>query len=143
VLGGIENHHNYAWKEIVHDQELIVHRKGATPAGKDELGVIPGSMSAPGFIVRGLGNPEGLNSAAHGAGRRMSRKQAFQKFTWEGVQARLDALGVELLSAGLDEAPDAYKDIRQVMADQSDLVIAVAEFQPKLVKMDAGGHPRL
>ena len=77
VLGGIENHHNFAWKEIVDGQELIVHRKGATPAGKDVLGVIPGSMSAPGFVVRGLGNPEALNSAAHGAGRRMSRKRGF------------------------------------------------------------------
>jgi tRNA-splicing ligase RtcB len=142
VLGGIENHHNFAWKEIVDGQEVIVHRKGATPAGKDVLGVIPGSMSAPGFVVRGLGNIDSLNSAAHGAGRRMSRKQAFESFTWEQVQHKLKAQGVELISAGLDEAPGAYKDIRQVMADQSDLVLAVAEFQPRLVKMDDGGKPR-
>lgn len=138
VLGGIENHHNFAWKETVDGQEAIVHRKGATPAGRDALGVIPGSMSAPGFVVRGLGNAESLNSAAHGAGRRMSRKQAFQSFTWEGVQDKLQAQGVELLSAGLDEAPGAYKDIRQVMQDQHDLVVALAEFQPRLVKMDPG-----
>jgi len=142
VLGGIENHHNFAWKEIVDGQEVIVHRKGATPASRDALGVIPGSMSAPGFVVRGLGNPESLDSAAHGAGRRMSRKQAFQTFDWETVERDLRDRGVELLSAGLDEAPDAYKDIRQVMADQADLVVALAEFHPRLVKMDPGGRPR-
>jgi tRNA-splicing ligase RtcB len=142
VLGGIENHHNFAWKEIVDGQEAVVHRKGATPAGKETLGVIPGSMSAPGFVVRGLGNTESINSAAHGAGRRMSRKQAFNQFDWEAVNAGLKSSGVELLSAGLDEAPGAYKDIRQVMADQADLVVALAEFQPRLVKMDAAGKPR-
>lgn len=142
VLGGIENHHNFAWKEHHDGREVVVHRKGATPAGKDVLGVIPGSMSAPGFIVRGLGNPDSLDSAAHGAGRRMSRAAAFQAFNWDSVQARLKAQGVELLSAGLDEAPGAYKDIRQVMADQADLVVALAEFQPKIVKMDPGDKPR-
>jgi tRNA-splicing ligase RtcB len=142
VLGGIENHHNFAWKEQVDGQDVIVHRKGATPASKDTLGVIPGSMSAPGFVVRGLGNMDSINSAAHGAGRRMSRSQAFKSFTWESVQHKLKAQGVELLSAGLDEAPGAYKDIRQVMRDQSDLVVALAEFQPKLVKMDPGKSSR-
>ena len=139
VLGGIENHHNYAWKEVVDGDDAIVHRKGATPASRDELGVIPGSMSAPGFVVRGLGNEASLNSAAHGAGRRMGRKEAFRRFDWDTVYRRLTDQGIELISAGLDEAPDAYKDIRQVMADQSDLVVALAEFHPKLVKMDPSG----
>ena len=142
VLGGIENHHNFAWEEQVDGQDVIVHRKGATPAGENALGVIPGSMSAPGFVVRGLGNPESLASAAHGAGRRMSRAEAFRRFDWDAMQARLKSQGIELLSAGLDEAPDAYKDIRQVMADQADLVVALAEFQPRIVKMDPGGKPR-
>ena len=142
VLGGVENHHNYAWEETFEGQEVIVHRKGATPAGEGVLGVIPGSMGAPGFVVRGLGNAESLNSAAHGAGRRMSRKQAFRELDWERVQRQLEAQGIELLSAGLDEAPDAYKDIRQVMAAQVDLVVAVAEFHPKLVKMDPGRRER-
>jgi tRNA-splicing ligase RtcB len=142
VLGGIENHHNFAWRETVDGQDAIVHRKGATPAGENVLGVIPGSMNAPGFVVRGLGNMDAINSAAHGAGRRMSRKQAFSQFDWEMVDAKLKSSGVELLSAGLDEAPGAYKDIRQVMADQADLVVALAEFQPRLVKMDAAGKPR-
>jgi tRNA-splicing ligase RtcB len=138
VLGGIENHHNFAWKELVDGQELIVHRKGATPAGENVLGIIPGSMSAPGYVVRGLGNPESISSAAHGAGRRMSRGQAKRTFDWENVKRKLKQAGVELISAGLDEAPGAYKDIRQVMADQADLVVALAEFQPKLVKMASG-----
>jgi tRNA-splicing ligase RtcB len=142
VLGGIENHHNFAWQETIDGQDVVVHRKGATPAGKNALGVIPGSMSAPGFVVRGLGNTESLSSAAHGAGRRMSRKEAFRTFDWDTVRRKLEAEGVELLSAGLDEAPGAYKDIRAVMADQSDLVVALAEFQPRLVKMDSGGRPR-
>jgi len=142
VLGGVENHHNFAWKEMVDGREAIVHRKGATPAGDGVLGVIPGSMGAPGYVVRGLGNADALNSAAHGAGRRMSRKQAFAQFDWDTVQTHLDDLGVELLSAGLDEAPGAYKDIRQVMADQADLVVALAEFHPRLVKMDGAGGSR-
>ncbi|MBX3086383.1 MAG: RtcB family protein [Anaerolineae bacterium] len=136
VLGGIENHHNFAWKEQVDGKEAIVHRKGATPAGTGVLGVIPGSMSAPGFVVRGRGNADSLNSAAHGAGRRMSRSEALKKFEWTVVNKHLKAHGVDLLSAGLDEVPGAYKDIRSVMAAQSDLVEIMAEFQPKLVKMD-------
>jgi tRNA-splicing ligase RtcB len=136
VLAGIENHHNFAWKEDVDGKEAIVHRKGATPAGEGVLGVIPGSMSAPGFVVRGRGNTDSLNSAAHGAGRRMSRSEANKKFEWDVVKKQLKNHGVELISAGLDEVPGAYKDIRSVMAAQSDLVEVLAEFQPKLVKMD-------
>jgi tRNA-splicing ligase RtcB len=104
------------------------------------LGVIPGSMSAPGYVVRGLGNAASLSSAAHGAGRRMSRGEAFKRFDWDTVKKKLKSQGVELLSAGLDESPGAYKDIEQVMADQADLVEVLAEFQPKIVKMDAGGR---
>jgi tRNA-splicing ligase RtcB (3'-phosphate/5'-hydroxy nucleic acid ligase) len=138
ILGGVENHHNFAWKEQVDGRELIVHRKGATPAGAGVFGVIPGSMTAPGFVVRGLGNDESMSSAAHGAGRRMSRSQAMKSLTWEQVKHKLKSANVELLSAGLDEAPNAYKDIREVMAAQADLVLPVAEFKPRLVKMDAG-----
>jgi tRNA-splicing ligase RtcB len=99
--------------------------------------VIPGTMAAPGFIVRGKGQPESLNSAAHGAGRQMSRGQAFRHFEWDKVERQLKAAGVELISAGLDEAPGAYKDIHVVMEAQADLVEIVGEFQPLLVKMDA------
>jgi len=137
-LAMVENHHNFAWKEIVDGQELIVHRKGATPAGKDVLGIIPGSMTAPGYVVRGKGNPLSLSSAAHGAGRQMSRTQAKRAITPSDLKKVLKDHGVTLLGAGLDEAPMAYKDIRKVMAHQTELVDVVGTFMPKIVRMDKG-----
>jgi tRNA-splicing ligase RtcB len=136
----IENHHNFAWKEVHLGEELVVHRKGATPAGRNAVGIIPGSMASPAFVVRGKGHPESLDSAAHGAGRRMSRKAAKDRYTWGDVKRVLSKRGVTLLSAGLDEVPMAYKDIEQVMEAQSDLVEAVARFDPKLVKMAPAGE---
>lgn len=136
----VENHHNFAWKEVHDGEELIVHRKGATPAARGEIGMIPGSMAAPGFVVRGLGNPGSLNSCSHGAGRAMSRTAARARFDWSDMKRALAEPGVELISAGLDEAPMAYKDIHAVMAAQSDLVEVVARFDPKLVKMAPGGE---
>ena len=142
----IENHHNFAWRERHKlpdgtTGEVIVHRKGATPAGSGVLGIIPGSMGTPGYVVRGKGKAESLNSAAHGAGRRMSRKKAKELFTWEVAQKFLRERGVTLLSAGLDEVPMAYKDIDEVMAAQRDLVETLARFEPRLVKMARGGEP--
>ena len=134
----VENHHNFAWLEVHDGKEVVVHRKGATPAGRDVLGVIPGSMATPGYVVRGLGNAESLNSAAHGAGRRMSRKAAKKKFTWEEGREFLARKKVNLISAGLDELPMAYKDIEEVMASQADLVRKVARFDPRLVRMCSG-----
>jgi len=141
----IENHHNFAWRErhVLADgseRDVIVHRKGATPAGLGVLGIIPGSMAAPGYVVRGKGEPASLRSASHGAGRRMSRTRARQEFTWTEARRLLDARGVTLLSAGLDEAPMAYKDIGAVMAAQASLVEAVARFDPRLVKMAPAGE---
>ena len=101
---------------------VIVHRKGATPAGAGVLGVIPGSMASPGYVVRGRGEAASLHSASHGAGRVMSRTRALQSFTWSGTKKLLAERGVELLSAGLDEVPGVYKDIETVMAAQRDLV---------------------
>src|SRR6266403_4626413 len=89
VLLDLENHHNFAWKERHFGRDVVVHRKGATPAGQGVHGIIPGSMASPGFVVRGKGNPESLNSAAHGAGRVMSRTKARQSFTWSGVRKLL------------------------------------------------------
>ena len=138
----IENHHNFAWKETHGGKDVIVHRKGATPAGPGVLGVIPGSMATPGFVVRGKGNAESLESASHGAGRVMSRTAAREKFRWNHFKPMLEDAGVQLLSAGIDEAPGVYKDIHQVMAAQLDLVDVVARFDPKIVKMaDAGERP--
>ncbi|WP_246228301.1 RtcB family protein [Paraflavitalea devenefica] len=77
----VENHHNFAWREMYQGREVIVHRKGATPAGKDVLGIIPGSMTAPGFIVKGKGELASVNSASHGAGRKMSRTAALNTIT--------------------------------------------------------------
>ncbi len=143
VLGSVENHHNFAWLETVDGMQAVVHRKGATPAGTGALGVIPGSMSAPGYIVRGKGSAEGLNSAAHGAGRQMSRGEALRRFNRADEDRKLERNGIDLLSAGLDEAPGAYKDIRRVMEAQADLVEPLAEFQPRIVKMaPEKGHGR-
>lgn len=140
VLLDVENHHNFAWKELHDGETVIVHRKGATPAGKGVIGIIPGSMGAPGFVVRGLGNEASLQSAAHGAGRRMSRKQAIKTYTWSEVKKFLRERDVTLLSAGLDEVPMAYKDIHEVMAAQADLVEVMARFDPRLVKMAPHGE---
>jgi tRNA-splicing ligase RtcB len=135
IVGGVENHHNFAWRETHHGREVIVHRKGATPAGLGVLGVIPGSMATPAFVVRGLGQPDSLHSAAHGAGRLMSRRAAKDKYRFKAVQNDLREKGVRVLSAGSDEVPYAYKDIHTVMAAQQDLVETIARFDPKIVRM--------
>jgi tRNA-splicing ligase RtcB len=144
VLLDVENHHNFAWKErhVIGgaEREVVVHRKGATPAGAGVLGIIPGSMASPGFLVRGRGNAESLNSASHGAGRVMSRKKANESLTWEKANRVLKERGVTLISAGLDEVPMVYKDIHTVMAAQSDLVEVLGQFDPKLVKMAPSGE---
>jgi tRNA-splicing ligase RtcB len=137
---GLENHHNFAWREEHFGESLVVHRKGATPAGLNVLGIIPGSMATPSFVVRGRGEPESLMSAAHGAGRAMSRSAARKRFTWKDAKPLLEAQGVTLLSAGIDEAPMAYKDIHAVMAAQADLVETVATFRPSIVKMAPAGE---
>ena len=131
----ISNHHNFAWKEVHGGRELLVHRKGATPAGAGVLGVIPGSMGAPGFLVRGRGASASLTSASHGAGRQMSRTQALKAITPERRDEDLRAAQVELLGGGMDEAPGAYKDIRAVIGAQADLVEVLAEFHPRIVRM--------
>lgn len=139
VLAKVENHHNFAWKEVWNGEEVIVHRKGATPAGKGVMGIIPGSMTAPGFLVRGKGEENAINSASHGAGRQMSRTQAIKTITKNEMQTILKDHGVTLIGAGLDEAPMAYKDINMVMASQEDLVDVVAKFTPKMVRMADDG----
>lgn len=139
IIGGVENHHNFAWKERHQGRELVVHRKGATPAGSGVLGVIPGTMADPAFVVRGLGNPQSFDSAAHGAGRRMSRKKANDMYRFQSVRKDLEQRGVHVLAAGSDEVPGVYKNIREVMAAQEDLVEIVAQFDPKIVRMCGDG----
>jgi tRNA-splicing ligase RtcB (3'-phosphate/5'-hydroxy nucleic acid ligase) len=121
----INCHHNYVQRETHFGENVFVTRKGAISAREGELGIIPGSMGAKSYIVRGLGNPESLCSCSHGAGRRMSRTAAKRKFSREDLEAQ--TLGVECRKDGgvLDEIPAAYKDIDEVMANQSDLVEVV------------------
>lgn len=148
ILAGVENHHNFAWKETheitnadgtTESKELYVHRKGATPAGEGALGVIPGSMGTPAFVVRGKGSTASLDSASHGAGRVMSRTKAKNNFHFKAEAGQLRKQGVRVLSAGADEVPGVYKDIHEVMAQQQDLVEPIAQFDPKIVKMCGDG----
>ncbi|MGX1753090.1 RtcB family protein [Sphingobacterium sp. NPDC055346] len=138
-LTKVENHHNFAWKEMWKGEELIVHRKGATPAAKGVMGIIPGSMAAPGFLVRGKGAEGAINSASHGAGRLMSRTQAIKTLSRKELNQRLEDLGITLIGADLDEAPMAYKNIHEVMDAQKELLDVVASFHPKVVRMAEDG----
>jgi tRNA-splicing ligase RtcB len=132
----IENHHNFAWKEkSASGDEYIVHRKGATPAREGVLGIIPGSMASPAYIVVGKGNEDSLYSAAHGAGRKLSRGEAKRRFTKKELHEYLNTRNVVLIGGGIDESPLAYKDINKVMQLQSEMVDKLAIFHPLIVKM--------
>ena len=132
----VENHHNFAWQEKLPDgRNVIVHRKGATPAGVGILGVIPGSMGDPGYVVRGRGESESLESASHGAGRLMSRKAALNSISKSTRDEYLRERGVTLLGGGMDESPQAYKPIASIIAAQSDLVDVIGKFMPRIVRM--------
>jgi tRNA-splicing ligase RtcB len=132
----VENHHNFAWKEQLADgRTVIVHRKGATPAGAGVLGVIPGSMGDAGYLVRGRGLPESLTSASHGAGRLMSRKAAINSISKSTRDEYLKERGVTLLGGGMDESPQAYKPIDTVIAAQANLVDVIGKFSPRIVRM--------
>ncbi len=115
-------HHNYVAMEQIDGAELVVTRKGAIRAGDGELGLIPGSMGTGSFVVRGLGNPESYYSAAHGAGRRMSRNRARKAFTLEDLAAQTRGVESRKDRGVLDEIPGAYKDLDEVLAAQKDLV---------------------
>ena len=139
----VENHHNFAWEEKLADgRSAIVHRKGATPAGAGILGVIPGSMGDAGYVVRGKGVSESLESASHGAGRLMSRKAALNSISKSTRDEYLKERGVTLLGGGMDESPQAYKPIDSIIAAQSDLVDVIGKFMPRIVRMaqEAGDY---
>ena len=112
-----------------------MHRKGATPAGAEVLGIIPGSMGDVGYVVSGRGQADALSSASHGAGRLMSRTQATKSITKTMRDEYLRERGIILLGGGLDEAPQVYKNINEVINAQSDLVDILARFSPKVVMM--------
>ena len=136
----VENHHNFAWKEQFEGREVITHRKGATPAGKGVLGIIPGSMASECYIVSGNGVADSLNSASHGAGRLMSRSAAKLLLTDGEMRKQLADKGITLIGGGVDEDINAYKPIAQVMASQSDLVSILGTFHPRIVRMEGAAE---
>jgi tRNA-splicing ligase RtcB len=136
-LANVSNHHNYAWKEeLPDDQRVIIHRKGATPAYQGELGIIPGSMATPGYIVSGKGCVNSLFSASHGAGRTMSRQDARNTFSRYAMKKYLAEKNVTLIGGTTEEAPLAYKDIGKVMESQRELVNIEGVIIPRIVRMN-------
>ena len=140
VAHEINIHHNYASLEHHFDKNVWVHRKGATSARKGQLGIIPGSMGTPSYIVEGLGNPESFMSCSHGAGRKMSRTEACKKLDID--KCNEDMRGIEFKGFkkskqkglwNIDEAPDAYKNIKIVIDQQVDLVKAITKLYPLAV----------
>jgi len=121
----IQCHHNYVAREHHFGANVYVTRKGAIRAGEGELGIIPGSMGARSFIVRGKGNPQSFCSCAHGAGRLMSRGEAKRRFSAEDVKRQTAGVECRKDEGVVDEIPGAYKPIEEVMANQSDLVDVV------------------
>jgi tRNA-splicing ligase RtcB len=137
ALQVVENHHNFAWKDQLADgRNVIIHRKGATPAHKGELGIIPGSMNTPAYLVSGKGISDSLNSASHGAGRAMSRQKAKDNITVSAMKKLLTSAGVTLIGGTVEENPLAYKDIETVIAAQHDLVNIQGKFYPRIVRMN-------
>lgn len=132
----VENHHNFAWKELLNDREVIVHRKGATPAHEGELGIIPGSMTSPGYLVAGKGITQALYSASHGAGRALSRKRAKESTTQSALKKMLAQANVTLIGGSTEEAPTAYKDIETIIGAQQNLITVQGKFQPRIVRMN-------
>lgn len=123
----VQCHHNYVSEENHFGEDVIITRKGAISANKGQMGIIPGSMATSSFIVKGLGDPESYNSASHGAGRRMSRGKAKKLFNMDDVADQLKGLESRKDAGIIDELPGCYKDVHQVMSDQSNLVEVVAE----------------
>lgn len=122
-------HHNYVSREKHFGENVLVTRKGAVRVREGEMGIIPGSMGARSFIVRGKGNADAFNSCSHGAGRRMSRGQAKKQFTLADMEAQTAGVECRKDADVIDEIPGAYKSIQEVMDNQSDLVDIVAELR--------------
>ena len=135
-LVNVSNHHNFAWHDTLPDgRKVIIHRKGATPAHLDELGIIPGSMASSGYIVSGKGNTESLYSASHGAGRLMSRLDARNSISRYALKKLLAEKNVTLIGGTTEEAPQAYKDIKKVIESQKELVNIEGTIIPRIVRM--------
>ena len=124
-------HHNYAAMENHFGKNVLVHRKGATKATTETVGIIPGSMGTSSYIVKGLGNPESFKSCSHGAGRKMGRKEAIRTLNLKEEQKKMgDVVGKPKSQNKLDEAPGSYKDIETVMENQKDLVEVLVKLKP-------------
>lgn len=135
-LTNVSNHHNFAWHDTLPDgRKVIIHRKGATPAHLGELGIIPGSMATPGYIVSGKGNAKSLYSASHGAGRTMSRLDAKNSISRYALKKYLAENNVTLIGGTIEEAPQAYKDINKVIESQKELVNIEGKIIPRIVRM--------
>lgn len=137
AIANVNNHHNFAWREeIAPNQYAIVHRKGATPAGKGIAGFIPGSMATAGYLVCGKGEMQSLNSASHGVGRAMSRQKAKSQFTQSALKKLLSQKEVTLIGGSVEEMPLAYKDIDRIMPAQESLVEIHGKFMLRIVRMN-------
>ncbi|HVI44058.1 MAG TPA: RtcB family protein [Chitinophaga sp.] len=137
ALKQVQNHHNFAWEETLQDgRKVVIHRKGATPAHAGELGIIPGSMCTPAYLVAGKGEESALYSASHGAGRLMSRQRAREQMTASALKKMLSAAGVTLIGGSVEENPAAYKDIDTVIAAQQQLIDIQGKFMPVIVRMN-------
>ena len=130
----IDVHHNYASYEEHFGEQVYIHRKGAVKAFKDDLVIIPGTMGTYSYIVRGLGNVKSFCSSSHGAGRRMSRSQAKKEFNFSQLKKELNEKGIKISAAhkaqAVEEAPGAYKDIKEVIELQKDVIEVVEELKP-------------
>lgn len=131
ALAQYENHHNFAWRH----GDFIIHRKGATPAHKGQIGIIPGSMATQSFLVEGLGNPDALYSSSHGAGRVSSRTEAKKNVNWDAYREHVQCMDVIARGVAADETYQAYKDIQRVIDLQRDLIEIIAVMEPKVVIM--------
>jgi tRNA-splicing ligase RtcB len=126
-------HHNYASQEKHFGKDVIVHRKGATQAFSGQLGIVPGSMGTPSYIIEGLGNPESFMSCAHGAGRQMSRREANRKISKQVADKEIEGIVFAGWQGKYDEAPQAYKDINEVIRAQRDLAKPLVKLRPLAV----------
>ena len=141
----VNKNHNDACLEEHFGEQVWVHRKGATPARKGEKGIIPGSQGTMSYIVEGLGNPDSFMSCSHGAGRKMSRAQAKKRLDLDAEISMMDDQDIVhgIRNTGdLDEAPSAYKDISEVIANEADLVTPIVELRPLAVLKGDGGRNR-
>jgi tRNA-splicing ligase RtcB len=129
-------HHNYAALERHFGESVWIHRKGATAAHAEQKGIVPGSMGTPSYIVEGLGNPESFTSCSHGAGRKMGRNQASRTLTREACDEAMEGIVFGRWNKDrkgrmdFGEAPQAYKDIEDVIASQRDLIRPLVKLQP-------------